>query len=94
MRSESAIWLPAGPQAVERSTVDAAHCIVDFNGELRSAAATSRGVELSYRSGSRAMARVETPPKSLEIDGAEAKLEMAGSVIVLPKGQHIVSVGW
>jgi hypothetical protein len=92
--NDSTLWLPPGPQAVEPAPEAPAYRLLDFNGDLRSASAAPRGIDLSYQSSSRVFARVETPPRSIEIDGAEGVIEMIGSVLVLPKGQHVVSVRW
>ena len=50
------------------------------------------GIEFAYQSSARAMARLEHPPRKLEIDGAEQKPEFAGEVLMLPRGQHLVTV--
>ena len=94
VRSETTLWLPPGSQVVEPATKEPSYRLLDFNGELRSASATARGIDLSYRSSSRVLAKVETAPRSIEVDGAEGNVEMVGSVLVLPRGQHLVSVNW
>jgi hypothetical protein len=94
VRNESMLWLPPGSQSIEPTAKDTPFRLLDFNGELRSAAATAHGFEFSYRSSSRALARVEKTPRALEIDGAASKVEMLGAVLVLPKGQHLVNVTW
>ena len=94
VRNDSTLWLPAGPQVITPAPRDAPRRLLDFNGELRSAAATTSGIEFSYRSSSRALARVETAPTGIEIDGAPAELQMFGNTLVLPKGQHLVALQW
>ena len=86
------VWLPKGSYVIEPATSSAAR-VRDFNGDLRTAAATSRGVELSYQSGSRALAVLNGKVKRLEIDGREeAPLMLADQVLALPRGQHLVSI--
>ena len=86
------VWLPEGSFVIEPATSSAAR-VRDFNGDLHTAAATSRGVELSYQSGSRALAVLNGKVKRLEIDGREeAPLMLADQVLALPRGQHLVSI--
>jgi hypothetical protein len=86
------VWLPKGSYVIEPATSSAAR-VRDFNGDLRTAAATSRGVELSYQSGSRALAVLNGKVKRLEIDGREeAPIMLADQVLALPRGQHLVSI--
>ena len=66
--------------------------ILDFNGDLKSAKVIADGVEFAYQSSARAMATLERAPRKVEIDGAELKLEMIGNVLVLPRGQHLVTI--
>jgi len=48
-------------------------------------------MEFAYQSSARALAYFESPPASVQIDGAEAHPTMLGSVIMLPRGQHFVT---
>jgi hypothetical protein len=66
--------------------------VLEFNGELRSAAAIEGGLEFSYQSGARALARVDRIPRRVEIDGVESRIDSLRDVVVLPKGQHIVTM--
>jgi hypothetical protein len=88
--NEKTLWLPRGPHSIEPSPKATALKILDFNGELKSAKVTADGVEFAYQSSARAMATLERPPRKLEIDGAEAKPELSGNVLILPRGQHLV----
>ena len=45
--------------------------VLDFNGDLKTAAVTAAGIEFAYQSSARAMALLERPPARLEIDGVE-----------------------
>ena len=65
--------------------------LVDLNAELHSASAVPGGIEFAYRSSARAMAAFDTPPASIQIDGAEAHPVMLGKVVMLPRGQHVVT---
>jgi hypothetical protein len=94
VRTESTLWLPPGPQAIEPGAREAPHLLTDFNGDLRSASVTSSGIDLSYRASARAFAKIDRPPTGVEIDGAPSKVEMMGSILVLPRGQHLVSLTW
>jgi hypothetical protein len=66
--------------------------MLDFNGELKSAKALASGVEFSYQSSARALATLEKTPQKIEIDGVEVKPEMIGNVLMLPRGQHLVTI--
>jgi hypothetical protein len=89
------LWLPAGAHAVEASTAaPPALRVLDFNGNLTSAKAYTRGtVELSYQSSSRAIAKLSRPAAKVMIDGYPAAPGVAlGDTLLLPRGQHIVQV--
>lgn len=86
------VWLPAGAHAIEPGTADTPAHMIDFNGTLQSAAATARGFEFSYQSSSRALARLDRSPARMEIDGAEAQPQFVDATLVLPRGQHIVTL--
>jgi hypothetical protein len=88
----SAILLPRGMHAIEPAAKAPALRLIDFNGELQSASALEDGIEFAYRSSSRAMAQLERTPRKVEIDGAEAHPQMAGTVLLLPRGQHLVTI--
>jgi hypothetical protein len=86
------LWLPRGPHSIEQATKATAFRILDFNGELKSATAAGDEVEFAYSSSARAMATLERAPRKMEIDGTESKPEFAGNVLVLPRGQHLVTL--
>jgi hypothetical protein len=65
--------------------------LVDLNAELHSAAVISGGIEFTYRSSARALATFETLPARFQIDGTEAHPMTVGNVVVLPRGQHVVT---
>jgi hypothetical protein len=90
--NEKTLWLPRGPHSIEASQKATAVRILDFNGDLKSANAGADGIEFAYQSSARAMATLERAPRKVEIDGAEVKPEFAGNVLILPRGQHLVTL--
>lgn len=90
--SDRILWLPKGAHSIEPAEKATGLKILDFNGELKSAKVTPEGVEFAYQSSARAMATLEHPPRKVEIDGAEAKPQFAGNVLILPRGQHLVTL--
>ncbi len=91
--SDDVVWLPGGSFVVEPGTAPVRNRILDFNGDLKAAFSSPSGVELSYQSGSRALAALNGRVKRLLVDGAEQKPGMVGDrVIALPRGQHLVSI--
>ena len=90
--NDKTLWLPRGPHSIELSAKAAAFRMLDFNGDLKSAKVTADGLEFAYQSSARAMATLEHAPRKLEIDGAEVKPELAGNVLILPRGQHLVTL--
>lgn len=101
VRSDTTLWLPAGPNVVEPAPQGAAGSkdalrMLDFNGELRSASTVSDGLRFAYTSSARALALVNKRPRRFEVDGAAAapKLDASGAdfVVILPRGQHVVQM--
>ena len=96
VRNETTLWLPAGTSVIEPAPNDSTLRVVDFNGELHSANASGQGLQLSYRSNSRAFALLSARPSKIEVDGAldVEKLAQSGAsfVLRLPRGQHIVQL--
>ncbi|HLJ15234.1 MAG TPA: hypothetical protein VKV15_12110 [Bryobacteraceae bacterium] len=86
------VWLPAGPNTVESAAKTPAARLIDFNGELKAASSLAQGLEFAYQSNSRALARLDRTPKRVEVDGVEDNVERVGNVLVLPRGQHIVTI--
>ena len=87
------IRLPPGSHSIEPAIEQPGVRLLDFNGELKSARALADGLEFAYHSNSRALVRLASPPERLEIDGAESRPQMAGGVLILPRGQHLIIVG-
>ncbi len=94
VRDDATLWLPPGAHAIESSARDAAWRVLDFNGTLRSATETEKGVELAYESSARAIAVLNFLPSLVEVDGLAVKGDVTrvglGFVVMLPRGQHLV----
>ncbi len=90
--SDAAVWLTPGAHAVEASPRPCSMRILDFNGDLKTAAVTPAGIEFAYKSAARAMALLEHTPARLEIDGVEQPPQMSGNVLLLPRGQHLINL--
>lgn len=85
------LWLPKGAFVIEPGVSELR--IADFNGNLQTAAATAKGVEISYQSASRAIATLSGNVKRLEIDGKETvPVYLCDRVLSLPRGQHLVTI--
>ena len=92
MRDNTTVWIPGGRHTVEPgSSSEPALRIEDFNGALKSAVWNTRGVEFTYESAARVFCRLSKAPASVEVDGETMPL-LAGSQIVLPRGQHFVTL--
>jgi hypothetical protein len=90
--SDAAVWLPAGTHAIESARQPTAFRVLEFSGDLKMVAATAGGIEFAYQSSARAMAVLERAPAKLTIDGIEQTPQMVGNVLVLPRGQHFISI--
>jgi hypothetical protein len=90
--NDTTVWLPRGMHAIEPAAKLAGMRLLDINGELKSATAVPGGVEFAYQSNARAMVMLKRPPKRVEIDGTEAPPHCVGNVLMLPRGQHIVTL--
>jgi hypothetical protein len=89
--SDTVVWLAPGSHSIQPAPVKPVLRLVDLNAELHSASAIAGGVEFTYRSSARALAAFETLPASFQIDGAEAHPVTLGNVVMLPRGQHVVT---
>ena len=90
--SDAAVWLVPGAHVIEPAPQPVPLRVLDFNGDLKTAAITAGGVEFAYKSNARALALLERAPARLEIDGVERAAEMSGNVLLLPRGQHLVNL--
>ncbi len=96
IRDASTVWVPAGPQIIEPGLKDTKAHVLDFNGTLLSAGSSATGIDLAYRSDSRAIAVLDMRPLKVDIDGELVKPKLLESgrntVMFLPRGQHLVSM--
>jgi hypothetical protein len=90
--NDDTLWLMSGPHVIEPAPQALPLRVLDFNGDLKMAGVTPQGIEFAYQSSARAMALLERVPSKLQIDGIERTPEMVGSVLLLPRGQHLVSL--
>ncbi len=90
--SGTTLWLPPGLHTIERATTSPPMTLLDFNGDMKSANVIPGGLEFAYRSSARAMVMPEPLPRRVEIDGLEARLPVEGPVLLLPRGQHLVTM--
>lgn len=90
--NDAAVLLPSGTHAIEPAAQQPPLRMFDFNGDLKSARVIAGGVEVAYQSSTRAMVKLERAPQRVEIDGVEMRPEIAGSVLILPRGQHLVTI--
>jgi hypothetical protein len=95
VRNAKTVWLPPGLHTIEPGKADSVpgH-LIDLNATLKAASTRPNGLEFAYDSSSRALARLDRAPKSMEIDGAPAHPEFLDSTLVLPRGQHIVTLAF
>jgi len=89
--SDTVVWLAPGSHSIQAAAVKPLLRLIDLNAELHSASAIAGGMEFTYRSSARALATFETLPATFQIDGAEAHPVTAGHVVMLPRGQHVVT---
>jgi hypothetical protein len=93
---ERTLWLPPGPVAIEPATATLPLRVLDFNGELQTAAVRGGAVDLAYASAGRAIAVLDVRPAMVEIDGVEVSLPILDGgpgryAMLLPRGQHLVT---
>ena len=89
--SDTVVWLAPGAHSIQPAAVQPVLRLIDLNAELHSAAAVPGGMEFAYHSSARALANFETLPARFQIDGAEAHPVTVGNVVMLPRGQHVVT---
>ena len=89
--SDTVVWLAPGSHSIQPAAVKPVLRLVDLNAELHSAAAVDGGMEFAYQSSARALAAFETLPARFQIDGADAHPVTIDNVVMLPRGQHVVT---
>jgi hypothetical protein len=86
------VWLPPGPHSVAPAPPASGLRVVRLNADLRAARVVDAStIEFSYQSASRAIALLDRRPQTVEIDGI-AETAVPDSVLLLPRGQHVVTV--
>jgi len=88
------VWVPAGTHSVEPAPLAAGPRLLRLNGELKTARTLdAHRIEFSYESAGRALAVLDGPIQAMQLDGAdETPLKAGPSTLLLPRGQHLVSV--
>jgi hypothetical protein len=92
VRDEETLWLPEGPHVVKHAPVIAGHRLTDLNALLLSAAQTSNGIQVQYKSSARALAHFDARPVALQVDGRSQTPQFAGETLLLPRGEHRIAV--
>ncbi|MDX1980356.1 MAG: hypothetical protein SFV51_08810 [Bryobacteraceae bacterium] len=94
--SDGIVWLPPGEHRLEAGEGAPAISLNDLNATLKSAAVRPGGLEFAYESRTRALAKLSAPPAKLWIDGQASEPIIWQFddewVLVLPRGQHLVTV--
>ncbi len=98
VQSAVAVLTPAGHHrlapGVAGPGASAVLHISDFNGDLQAAKTTPTGIELAYRSQTRAIATLDAAVSAVEVDGSLYWRPVDGEkpqFFVLPAGQHLVT---
>jgi hypothetical protein len=93
MQDATTVLVPAGRFRLTTGVANLPLHITDFNGQVLRALSVGRSVEVSYQSGTRAIAVVDVPLASVEVDGAVFWKGATGGnpgFFLLPAGQHVV----
>jgi hypothetical protein len=88
LQSRNFVLVPCGHHAFTTGVRQPPVTIADFNGEVQSASAGANSVELAYKSRSRAIAVLASPPSKVEVDG---QAYPPSALLLLPAGQHVVT---
>ena len=94
VQSDRFVLFPSGRHTLRPGIERAPITISDFNGEIRSASSSKNKADVSYSSQSRAIANLNAPVSSIEVDGVpfwSAKQGGDGLSILLPAGQHVAT---
>ena len=92
-RDASTLWLPVGKHTIS-PTGTPSSLIEGCNGAKILSLTTAAGaIELVYESSSRSYCRLASPLKSLDIDGSSTAPPVS-RLVILPKGQHIATLGF
>jgi hypothetical protein len=94
IQNAKTVLVPPGKHRLRPGITQPAVTLADFNGQIRSAAVSTHGLDLSYTSASRAIAMLGSPVSSIEVDGSVYWTPAKGnaeSSVLLPAGQHLVT---
>jgi hypothetical protein len=86
------VLVPPGEHRLTTAFEDPAVVVSDFNGEIQSAVNSKDRVDLAYTSRSRAVAVLGAPVSSIEVDGAALPKSADPGSVLLPAGQHVVTL--
>ena len=90
--NEKILWLPRGPHSVEHSQKAAVLRMLDFNGDLKSAKATTRRPSSSPTRAAPAPWRPSNRPQEKWKSTAISKTGTCRKCSMLPRGQHLVTI--
>lgn len=88
----ASLLIPAGRHTVAAGITEPPVIISDFNGELKTVIAEREMVEFYYRNATRAIAILGAPAASIDVDGTAYAGDAKNNVIVLPAGEHVVTL--
>ncbi|MBV9674748.1 MAG: hypothetical protein JO185_00320, partial [Acidobacteriaceae bacterium] len=88
------VLVPAGKHRLTAATELPVVTLTDFNGDLQSTIPGKNSIDLAYVSQSRAIAKVNSPIASVEVDGVRLPKPVItnNQSILLPAGQHLVTI--
>jgi hypothetical protein len=94
IQDKASVFVPAGKHKLRPGVSTPAVHVTDFNGDVRMARIEPASIDIAYQSRTRAIATIDAPVTSLEVDG-NAFWRAAGAELqfyfVLPAGQHLVT---
>ena len=88
------VWVPAGVHTIGPGEA-AGPRLLWLNGELKSARASGTAeIEFTYESGGGAIAILDRHVRWVRVDGVPGPVRAAGpNTVLLPRGQHVVTMG-
>ncbi len=93
VRDGETVWLPAGKHTLALAPGDGASPkLAGCNGRILTLTPSAKAIDFAYESSARNYCRLAAKPTALEVDGAPVSLPAAGTILVLPRGQHLVSL--
>jgi hypothetical protein len=95
IEDKTSVFVPAGKHKLRPGVSIPPVRVSDFNGDIRMARIEPGSILLAYQSQTRAIATIDAPVSSVEVDG-NAFWRAAGAepqfFFVLPPGQHVVTL--